>query len=197
MKAGIETFTIDNDFTTNPDWCEDMLNITSKQIIDKFGTPDIIWASPPCTTFSVASLGHHWTGGSGAYIPKTEECKNGIIVLKKTIRLIKELNPKYYFIENPRGVMRKMSVMQQFNRYTVTYCQYGDTRMKPTDIWTNHPNPNFKPACKNGDKCHVAAPRGSKTGTQGLRGARERGVIPEQLCEHILNICTSIKFAHS
>jgi hypothetical protein len=35
--------------------------------------PDIIWASPPCTGFSVAAIGHHWSGGKGAYIPKTEE----------------------------------------------------------------------------------------------------------------------------
>ncbi len=64
-----------------------------------------------------------------------------------------------------------------------------DVRMKPTDIWTNHPNPKFKPMCKNGDSCHVSAPRGSKTGTQGLKWARGRGVIPEQLCEHVCNIC--------
>lgn len=62
-------------------------------------------------------------------------------------------------------------------------------RMKPTDIWTNHPNPSFKPMCKNGDSCHVAAPRGSRTGTQGLKNAKERGVIPQQLCEHICDIC--------
>ena len=62
-------------------------------------------------------------------------------------------------------------------------------RMKPTDIWTNHPNPQFKPMCKNGDTCHESAPRGSKTGTQGLKGAKERGVIPKLLCEHIASIC--------
>ena len=32
----------------------------------------------------------------------------------------------------------------------LTYCQYGDQRQKPTDIWTNHPQPNFKPPCKQG-----------------------------------------------
>ena len=62
--------------------------------------------------------------------------------------LIKELDPTYYFIENPRGKMRKMDCLQEFPRYTVTYCQYGDIRMKPTDLWTNHPNPKFKPSCK-------------------------------------------------
>lgn len=51
--------------------------------------------------------------------------------------------------------------------------------MKPTDIWTNHPNPQFKPMCHNGDPCHEKAPRGSKTGTQGLDSAVQRSVIPE------------------
>lgn len=60
---------------------------------------------------------------------------------------------------------------------------------KPTDIWTNHPDPKFLPMCHNGDSCHVAAPRGSKTGTQGLKGARERSVIPQKLCDHIVDIC--------
>lgn len=82
-----------------------------------------------------------------------------------------------------------MKFMQDLPRYTVTYCQYGDTRMKPTDIWTNHPDPKFKPACKNGDKCHVSAPRGSATGTQGIKGARDRSRIPDELCRYIVEIC--------
>lgn len=94
------------------------------------------------------------------------------------VDLIKELQPKFYFIENPRGGMRKMSFVQGLPRYTVTYCKYGDERMKPTDIWTNHPNPRFLPPCKNGDKCHVAAPRGSRTGTQGIIGSKDRSRIP-------------------
>ena len=68
-------------------------------------------------------------------------------------------------------------------------CQYGDDRMKPTDLWTNHPNPKFKPPCKNGDPCHTPAPRGAKTGTQGLANKVEKARIPQQLCEHIVDIC--------
>ena len=82
-----------------------------------------------------------------------------------------------------------MNFMKGLPRYTVTYCQYGETRMKPTDLWTNHPNPQFKPMCKNGDSCHEAAPRGSKTGTQGRKNAKERSRIPKLLCEHIVDIC--------
>lgn len=192
LKKGHKTFTIDNDQATNPDLCCDALNLSAQDIIDKFGHPDVIWASPPCTTFSVASIGHHWTGGKGAYIPKTKEAEIGMKLAQKTIELIQELKPKYWFIENPRGVLRKMDFMYTLPRYTVTYCQYGDTRMKPTDIWTNYPNPNFKPMCKNGDNCHESAPRGSRTGTQGLKNARDRGIIPEQLCLHIVEKCEEV-----
>ena len=82
-----------------------------------------------------------------------------------------------------------MSWMQGIPRYTVTYCQYGDIRMKPTDIWTNHPAPNFKPPCKRGSTCHDAAPRGAKTGTQSLKNRIEKARIPALLCEHIVDIC--------
>ena len=81
-----------------------------------------------------------------------------------------------------------MSFMRDIPRYTVTYCQYGDMRQKPTDIWTNHPNPRFKPMCKRGAPCHMAAPRGSKCGTQLIKGAKDRSRIPEQLCQHIVKI---------
>jgi len=151
--------------------------------------PDIIWASPPCTGFSVAALGHHWTGGKNAYIPKTDTAKLGIELAKKTIEIINYFKPKYFFIENPRGLLRKMEFMDNFIRQSITYCQYGDTRMKPTDIWTNSEKWIPRPMCKNGDSCHIAAPRGSRTGTQGLKGAYERSKIPEDLCLEILKSC--------
>lgn len=105
--------------------------------------------------------------------------------------LIMMLSPKVWFIENPRGGMRKMDFMHGLKNWTVTYCQYGDSRMKPTDIWTNHPIPNFLPPCKNGDPCHESAPRGAKTGTQGLDKV-DRSRIPEALCSHIVDICEEI-----
>ena len=82
-----------------------------------------------------------------------------------------------------------MDFMNGLPRYTITYCQYGDIRMKPTDIWTNHPNPRFKPMCKNGDPCHMKAPRGARTGTQGLKNSIERAKIPRKFCQHIVRIC--------
>lgn len=169
----------------------DISTLDPGDIIDNFGCPDIIWASPDCTTFSIAAISHHRRKNpeTGNLDPVSDYAKFCDKVDKHVIEIIRYLRPKFYFIENPRGGMRKMNFMKGLPRYTVTYCQYGDTRMKPTDIWTNHPEPDFKPMCKNGDSCHEPAPRGSKTGTQGLKGSRERSVIPPQLCEHIVDIC--------
>ena len=151
--------------------------------------PDVIWASPPCTGFSVAAIGHHWAGGKGAYIPKTETAKLGIELVRKTLEIINHFQPTYWFMENPRGVLRKLDVVKGLKKNSVTYCQYGDERMKPTDIWTNSDVWTPKPMCKNGDLCHVAAPRGSRTGTQGRANAYERSKIPEELCREILKSC--------
>lgn len=175
----------------NIDWYADIMKVTAKDIIDKFGKPDVIWASPPCTSYSIAAISHHRKKNpiTGNLDPVSDFAKLSDNLVQHTIELIRELQPKYWFIENPRGGLRKMAFMKNLPRYTITYCQYGDTRMKPTDIWTNHPNPQFKPMCHNGDPCHQPAPRGSKTGTQGLKGAVERSVIPEKLCLHIADIC--------
>ena len=151
--------------------------------------PDIIWASPPCTAFSVAAIGKNWTKDGDNYIAKNPRADFGLELVKKTIQIIQALKPTYFFIENPRGMLRKMPIMANLNRQGVTYCQYGDTRMKPTDIWTNSLNWIPRPMCKNGDDCHIAAPRGSSTGTQGLKGAYERSKIPEDLCLEILKSC--------
>lgn len=161
-EHGHEVYSIDWDKQfENIDWHADISKITAQDILDKFGKPDVIWASPDCTSYSVAGISHHRRKESdGNLTPISEYAKFCDETNTHVVELIKELNPKYWFIENPRGGMRKMNFMKDLPRYTVTYCQYGDDRMKPTDIWTNHPNPQFKPPCKNGDPCHTPAPSG-------------------------------------
>lgn len=153
---------------------------------------DFIWASPPCEAFSVASIGHHWGGGSRMYEPKTSHAILSQRLVQHTLNIMRESNPRLgWVMENPRGVLRKLSVVENQLCKTVTYCQYGDTRMKPTDLWFGGKGlGSWQPRamCKNGDPCHEAAPRGARTGTQGIKGAAERAVVPWDLWDEILTV---------
>lgn len=178
------SFTTDNIQYGDIDYVVDVLDFNPDKV--PF-IPDVIWCSPPCTGFSVAAIGKSWNKD---YTPKSDTARLGLKLVGKTKEIIEyyqKLNPKLiWFIENPRGMLRKLPIMEFApKRHTVTYCQYGDSRMKPTDIWTNCKSWIPKVACKNGGGCHVSAPRGSRTGTQGLKGAYLRSQIPLELFKEI------------
>jgi len=186
-SLGYDVFSVDLHQFDKIDLAIDILDLKKDMIPFE---PDMIWASPPCTYFSVASIGVHWNEN---HTPKTKEAELGMKILNKTLEIFKWFPNAIFFMENPVGKMRRK--VNGINRTSVTYCSYGDIRMKPTDIWSNNIydmfNPNGwkpRPMCFAGNKkCHhEEAPRGSKTGTQGLKNNYERSKIPEQLCFEIL-----------
>ena len=186
-EFGYETYTTDIAPFDKINQVCNIFDFNIDKMLDEFGKTDIIWASPPCTYFSVSSIGHHWNKN---HTPKTKEAVLGVKIVEETNWIIKMLEPKYLYIENPRGKLRKLDVINKepYFRKTVTYCSYGEDRMKPTDIWTNNFNWNPKQICFNGNRdCHhQPAPRGSRTGTQGMANAYERSKVPYELCKEII-----------
>ena len=181
---------ISTDNKQNPDGTVDIVSDIFEFDYQSLPRVDFVWASPPCTTFSIAGCRFHWNApdDNGIRIPKSKAAGEGLRMIEKTLEIIDYLGPAYWIIENPRGLLRKFNIVDDLPRETATYCQYGDSRMKPTDLWSNLYFDVWapRPMCKNGDPCHVSAPRGAQTGTQGIRGAYERSKVPKALCEEII-----------
>lgn len=172
---GHKVFTVDNDPAFKPDLVADVAMLTPADFPWK---PDVVLASPPCTHFTVMRIGRN---RHKDHTPRTAEAAASLALVQATINLILALHPRYWVVENPRAKLRRLYPMTLYERHTVTYCQYGESRMKPTDLWGKFPDGyRFRPMCSNGDPCHTAAPRGSMTATQGMSSA-DAALVPYEL----------------
>ena len=110
-KKGHKTYSVErNKDFENITLYEDINNLTVEKIIELCGgVPDVIWASPDCTTYSIAGIYHHRiknaiTGNLDAVSDYAKFCDK---TNKHVLDLIKRIKPKYYFIENPRRWFKK------------------------------------------------------------------------------------------
>lgn len=181
-KAGFKVVSIDIDPKYEPTHLTDILKWNYKQY--PIGYFDTIWASPPCTEFSKAKS----TG--------LRNLEHATKIVKKTIDIINYLKPKHFIIENPVGLLRHMKVMEPLNQYkhTVSYCKYGTSYQKNTDIWTNK---KFKPClCRKGNRCKNSRLTGThsitvqkgrnKNYTPGTPNIYDRYKVPHRLVSELL-----------
>lgn len=113
VQRGHEVYTVDWSKDFEPSLCADIQNLSAEDVIKLCnGIPDVIWASPDFTTFSIAAISHHRTRAeNGILLPKSDYAKKCDLIDAHVIDLINQLKPKYWFIENPRGGMRKSSIV--------------------------------------------------------------------------------------
>lgn len=185
-RRGHDTFTIDNDPQFKPDLCADILDIDVNTIIDEYDVPQIIWASPPCQCFSAMNNHIHFDKHLN---PLTKEARNSIELVKHTLDLIKELQPLYWFLENPRALLNQFPFMKKYPLRVITYCQYNDFRMKPTHLWGNFPESMIWLMCEYEDPCHEAVKYGTRGGTLSLKDSAERAKVPDLFCDMLIRSC--------
>ncbi len=130
---GYSTFTVDSNPAFGPKLSADLrtldLSVLPKQ-------PLIVWAAPPDTGFGK----EHWDGID----PVDAAGEAAMELFRAAMRAIYAMEPKWWFIENPKGPLRNLPVVAGFNRgypsrnrHTVRHDQYGGKTSAETDVWTN------------------------------------------------------------
>jgi hypothetical protein len=144
-RMGMDVMSIDILDKYKPDITADILDWDYKAFHKETDfIPDLLWASPPCNTFSTLAYVFKERNTKNAK-PKSARAKQGTAILYRTLEIIEyfqKINPKLvYVIENPRGMMRlDEKVMKLPHRDTTLYCLYDDVRRKPTDFFNNMEN---------------------------------------------------------
>lgn len=200
--------------------------------------PDVVWASPPCDVFTMAGKGSyaawkrrslklssdpdedefrwHYRGHDatpypfyGKRFPNDKAARVGCSLVLAALVIVEKLEPRWWWLENPMGGLKTMGFMRDVRGpVKITYCRYGEERMKATNLWGRWPE-TWEPRepCKNGgwgtvevdglewrlgpggEPCHHASPRGAKTGTQGRATSADRAMVPYELSREILVAC--------
>lgn len=189
-KKGHQCFTVDWDVQFPSNLHKDIGSLTLEDIPEEFRHADVVFLGTDCTTYSVAAISKHRRKNlvTGNFDPISDKAKRADEINLYCKELIRQINPKIQIWENPMGAFRKMNFNKDLILNTTTYCQYGFTYRKQTDFLSNI-DLHLKQPCKNGSPCHEKAPRGSRTGLQGVKNQALKSVYPPLLCEQIVDEC--------
>lgn len=156
-KLGYDVISIDIDPKFKPNIVANILELKYKEL----PTPNFIWASVPCNTFSyLICSGKTPSRDCKTYKAITKIGELGDKILNRTLKIIRYFenlnNDLKWVIENPRGMMRRQPQMVNFDLSTTSYCNYEDARNKPTDFFNNF-NLQLKPVCNPSEPHKVKA----------------------------------------
>jgi site-specific DNA-cytosine methylase len=145
QKVGYEVISLDYNKKFNATHTVDILTWDYKQYEPDYF--NVIWASPDCTTFSIATGGKYRTkdmiyGKNNEY---QERATLGNNMIFRLIEILKYFKCNCWFVENPRGLLKHFPPLKEFikevnaNMNLVYYGNYNWGVPKPTNIWSNLP----------------------------------------------------------
>jgi hypothetical protein len=187
-EAGFRVDNLDIDPKCNATWTCDILEWEAWRDIEPW-TYDFIWASPPCTHYSIAR--------TTAKTPRNFALADAIV--KKTLQIIEHLEPKGWLLENPAtGFLKTRGVVRGLPFVTVCYCMYSDgishKYRKPTALWGGLPAFVPRPMCTRKAPCEYSgsgkhpccAQRFSHSRLENQRFTlKELYSMPKALCDDI------------
>lgn len=94
VERGWRVLTLDNNAEFNPIICTDICTWKPWQWMNEDDRPDLIWCSPPCTEFAREFMPWCATGQ-----------EPDLTILKACVRIIREVQPRYWVIENVKGAL--------------------------------------------------------------------------------------------
>jgi hypothetical protein len=149
----------------------DVRDLDPEELKREFGRPLMVWASPPCTQYSIAR----------SYAKTPRDLEGADSVVRACMRIIECLQPVRFAMENPfTGMLKGREVVASWERYLkkTSYCMFGFPYKKETAIWTNA-QVNL-PACSRLTPCEFSRSTGGRNHPSHAQKGVSGGYTPGQ-----------------
>ena len=182
-ERGWEVISVDIDPSSNPTICCDISDFEVAREL-RGRTVDAVWASPPCTNYSVARRSAETTA-------EDLRASDGLVL--KTLEIAGQLGNPALFVENPwTGGLKSRGLLDHLRLRKVDYCRYDFPYRKRTAVWTNTEWVPERPLCKK-DCPSMEGKKHKARAQQGSPGPRftqqELYRVPPELCAEIARYC--------